>query len=195
MTVSQKIRMGWMRRPVLRSGALAGLVAAGMLCGVGLTGVAQATPGGRWLHLFHIGHDESPNVVQYDLVVDDQCRPLGASPVKVYWRFPKKGNKTRPLKRLERRAYAVEGLVTERDGVRFHLAGRPEQSAHARALLSKKGKCKAEAWTEVSGRQAKLDKAWINTGERNWLGIPSVLFVDVFARGASGERVFERLRP
>jgi hypothetical protein len=72
-------------------------------------------------------------------VVDEECRPVGASPVKVYW---KKKHKTRPLSRLEGRAYGVEGLVVERDGVRFHLAGRPEQSAHARAQ-QKDGRCEA----------------------------------------------------
>jgi hypothetical protein len=47
----------------------------------------------------------------------------------------------------------------------------------------------------VRGKQARLDKAWISTGKRSWLGIPKVLFVDLFAWGASGERVMERVRP
>jgi len=168
---------------------------AGLL-GLGLALLAPAAEAGegQWLHLFHIGHDDSPNVVKYDLVVDSQCRPLGSSPVKAYWYYPHREEKTRGLSRLERRVYSVEGLVKQADGVRFHLSGRPEQSAVARTRRVD-GQCVADLVTDVGGEQAILDKAWIRTDDRSLFRLPKVLFVDLFARSHSGRAITARIEP
>lgn len=152
---------------------------------------------GQWLPLLVIERSNSKNRVHYDLAVDDQCRPLGEEPVKIYWRMLEEGPEaTEGLNLIERmRAYGLK-FQKHVDGgwVHFRFKAYPERLARAHAY-EKDGRCHADLWAEIDGRQAIVERIWVKVVHDQWWRLPKVPYVDAFAHSEDGKPIRERIVP
>lgn len=143
---------------------------------------------------FFITRSENRNQVHYGIRVGEDCRPVGASPVYVYWRMLEKGaTETEPLLGIEGPIY---GLVDEQqvestsEGWRVwvRLRSFPERPIEI-AVFRDNEHCATQAWTSVAGARSQLDTIHVRT---HWpFGIDYVRLSGV---GADGKSVSELVR-
>jgi hypothetical protein len=151
---------------------------------------------GKWLPLLVIERSNSKNRVHYDLVVDEQCRPLGEEPVKIYWRMLEEGpDVTEGLTLLERvRGYGLKFQQLVDGWVHFRFKAYPARLARAHSY-EKDGRCHADLWAEIDGKQAIMERVWVKVEHPHWWRLPSVPYVDAFAHAKDGTPIQERIVP
>ncbi len=115
--------------------------------------------------LFTISKSENRNEVQYAVLVDEQCSPVGDAPVYGYWRMLERdATSTEPLLWREQRVYGVASqqvIVRGKDGGKVRvtmqaLPGRPvlvETTRHGDA-------CVVSSTVTIAGEAAHLENVF-----------------------------------
>lgn len=155
-----------------RVGRMSALATSGMvLLVVGVAGAANAPmPGARPpASVFHIAKSENRNQVHYGVRVDEDCRPVGATPVYGYWRdFEVGPNAKSQLLDREQPAYGLTRprFVEQRDEggtVSIGLRGFPDRSIRIETFREGSG-CRARALTKIGGQVAVLNTIYVELG-------------------------------
>lgn len=117
---------------------------------------------------FFISRSENRNQVHYGVRVGEDCRPVGTSPVYVYWRMLEEGDsETEPLLGVEGPVYGLEDaqqVVSSPEGwrVRVKLRSFPERQIEI-AVSRENGVCTTRAWTTVGGALSQLNYIYVKT--------------------------------
>lgn len=143
---------------------------------------------------FFISRSENRNQVHYGVRVGADCRPVGSSPVYVYWRMLEKGDsETEPLLGIEGPVYGVEEgqqVVSTPEGwrVRVKLRSFPDRQIEI-AVSRENGVCATRAWTTVGGTVSQLDSIYVKT---HWpFGID---YIRISGVGPDGHVITELVR-
>lgn len=130
---------------------------------------AEPTVGARGTDsTFFISRSENRNQVHYGVRVDEDCRPVGASPVYVYWRMLEKGDaQTEPLLGVEGPVYGVEEaqqVVSAPEGwrVKLKLRSFPDRQIEV-SVARENGVCTTRTWTTVGGTVSQLNYIYVKT--------------------------------
>ncbi len=134
-------------------------------------------PEGAFVAAFSIAKSENKNQVQYVVRVDDQCAPMGLTPVSAYWRLLEKGPaQTAPLLAREVRAYglASQELATDATGlqVRAVLKALPRRPLSITTSRGSDGACHALATMSIAGAPAHLFNVYVH---QKWDGVDYLL--------------------
>lgn len=131
---------------------------------------AASSPAGRPpASVFHIAKSENRNQVHYGVRVDDDCRPVGATPVYGYWRDFEVGPSARSeLLDREQPAYGLTRprFVEHRDEggtVSIGLRGFPDRSIRVETFREGES-CRARALTKIGGQVAVLNHIYVELG-------------------------------
>lgn len=143
---------------------------------------------------FFIARSENRNQVHYGVRVDEECRPVGPSPVYVYWRMLEKGpTETEPLLGIEGPVYGVadeQQVESTPEGwqVRVRLRSFPERPIDI-AVIRENDRCVTRVWTTVGGSRSQLDNIFVRT---QWP--MRVDYVRLSGVGPDGKSVSELVR-
>jgi hypothetical protein len=144
-------------------GSLALAVRVALAAGIAAPG---ARPPGS---VFHIAKSENRNQVHYGVRLDDECRPVGASPVYGYWRdFEVGPNARSELLDREQPAYGLTRprFVEQKDEggtVSIGLRGFPDRSIRIETFRDG-NTCRARALTKIGGQVAVLHNIYVELG-------------------------------
>jgi hypothetical protein len=152
-----------LRRPPLSSFVSAfgaALLVAPIAHGSGVTGATRVVQS-----VFFIAKSENKNQVHYGIRLDEQCAPVGETPVFAYWRMLEHGPlATEPLLPRELRAYGLARQSAERGP----LGGRVSVTLNAmpkRAIVIEsapgEGTCTAVAKAVINGIPATLTSVFV----------------------------------
>ena len=118
------------------------------------------------------------NQVHYGVELDEQCLPIGRSPVYAYWRMLEKGEReTSKLMFWERPGYGVRQpqemeLGENSAKFEFFIRGVPEQKIRIETFAVKSDHCGARAFTLMNDREALFQRIDINVS--GWANIHRV---------------------
>jgi hypothetical protein len=109
---------------------------------------------------FFISKSENKNQVHFAVKVDERCAPVGAAPVRPYWRVLERGPAvTEPLSPLEQPAYGIaRQTVTSREAggaVQIVLRAYP-RAITLTTSATPRGECASVASTLIDGHHAVL---------------------------------------
>jgi len=127
--------------------------------------------------LFTISKSENRNEVVYAVRVDENCFPMGTTPIFAYWRMHEHGpTVTEPLLGVEEPAY---GIARERvmalgaDGGTFEIALRAIPNRPIVVQTKRQdGSCHAWATVSIAGKEAILFNVYARL---RWLGVEYLL--------------------
>jgi hypothetical protein len=145
--------------------------------------------------IFHIAKSDDNNRVDYGIRLDDQCRPVGETPVYAYWHrfdpgYPRFGD----LNLLDQQVYGItsQAVRTRSDTgtwVELHVAALP--SLRILILVQRHGDgCVARAQIPVNSRPAFVDRVFVQLGGSPFSPVEYVTFRGVDSQ--TQEPVFER---
>ncbi|NPC69467.1 DUF4833 domain-containing protein [Corallococcus sp. AB004] len=143
---------------------------------------------------FFLTRSENRNQVHYALRLDEACRPVGPSPVQVYWLMLERGpSEVEELLGVEQPVYGLEDpqqVEATEDGWRIRVRlkafpSRPVDITTARV----DGKCQVQAWTKLGNTVCRLEHVFVKT---SWPF--SVDFVRLDGVGPDGKPVQELIR-
>lgn len=142
--------------------------------------------------VFHIDRNKNRNQVHYGVHLDEQCRPIPPEPVYNYWlRREEDPLEIRPLSYFQQAAYGFQKQQVESDGrIEVRLRALPDRQLVVRAAAVD-GKCKAETFMTIAGKQAYLDKVFVFAEEG--LLLPTVRYIELFGRTNDGLAVYEKI--
>ncbi len=142
--------------------------------------------------VFHIDRNKNRNQVHYGVRVDEQCRPVPPEPIYNYWlRREEDPVETRPLSFFQQVAYGFQKQQIESDGrIEVRLRALPDRQIVVRTAPVD-GKCKAETFLTIDGKQAYLDKVFV-FAEEGFL-TPTVRYIELFGRTNDGLAVYEKI--
>lgn len=142
--------------------------------------------------VFHIDRNKNRNQVHYGVHLDAACRPIPPEPMYNYWvRREEDPVEIRPLWYFQQAAYGFQKQHVESDGrVEVRLRALPDRQLVVRAA-SVDGKCKAETFITIAGKQAYLDKVFVFAEEG--LLLPTVRYIELFGRTNDGLAVYEKI--
>ncbi len=170
------------------------------VCGVGGSEAQAAPPrfGDTDVpSVFFIGKSDDRNQVHYGIHLDKNCRPVGASPIFIYWKQIERGpNEVSDLSFLDQTVYGIRsqkvdpGAGTETGRVSFAL-----EAAQRRGITfvaKKEGEqCSARALSRLNGSAARLERIFVKLASF-W----RVDYLDlVGTEEASGKQIVERAHP
>ena len=118
---------------------------------------------------FFISKNQNKNQVHYAIDVDGACSPLGAAPVRAYWRMLEESReRTEPLLPRERPAYDIawQRVVRSSNGepvIELALRGLPSRPLSVRTRASSAG-CVPETWMTVDHSTARLTQIHVKFG-------------------------------
>jgi hypothetical protein len=145
--------------------------------------------------LFFISRSENRNQVHYGIRLGEDCRPVGDSPVYVYWRMLERGAKeTEELLGVEGPVYGLEAsqqVETLPEGgwrVRVRLRAFADRPVDISVTLAN-GQCLLKPFAKVDGAAAQLERIFVKT---SWPF--SVDFVRLDGVNARGQTVHELIR-
>lgn len=145
--------------------------------------------------LLAIRKSTNANRVEYELRVDDKCRPLGNEPVSGYFRRLTRGpNVRRELSFLERRVYGVKSQKVHRSAaggyVDFSLRALPGRTLRSEVRRHDDA-CKVRTLARIAGQNAELLDVYLLLR-----GSIDVQHVEVKGRAlANAKEVVERIEP
>ena len=170
------MREGRRQRGSTRSRRIARCVVPGavvvLVAGVALAahGADAAVPGARPpASVFHIAKSENRNQVHYGVKLDDECRPIGKTPMYGYWRDFEVGPSARSeLLDREQPAYGLTRprFVEQTDEggtVAVGLRGFPDRSIRVETFRDGEA-CRARAFTKIGGQVAVLQAIYVELG-------------------------------
>ncbi|MCP3103669.1 DUF4833 domain-containing protein [Myxococcus sp. K15C18031901] len=155
---------------------------------------SAAEPVARAPSAFFLSRSENRNQVHYALRLDEACRPVGASPVQVYWRMLERGeSEVESLLTVEQPVYGLEdsqAVEATADGwrVRIRLRAFPSRPIDVTSTLVN-GQCLVQAWTRVGRDVTQLEHVFVKT---SWPF--SVDFVRLDGVGPEGQPIHELVR-
>ena len=111
-----------------------------------------------------IAKSSNKNQVHYAVQVDDACAPVGASPVRPYWRMLEKSpDATEPLGGMEQRAFGIARQDVSGDDVRIALRALPARPITIHTIRASDGKCTSTATATINGAPARVDNIYVKT--------------------------------
>jgi hypothetical protein len=88
--------------------------------------------------------------------LDENCAPLGDTPVFAYWRMlEKSASATEPLLPREERAYGIGRQRVHDKIAKILLRALPDREIWIEPTIHE-GRCMAKAWTRVAGSRAEI---------------------------------------
>ncbi len=146
-----------------------GIAAASIACITGTARVAHADQGVRFgandvRSVAVVTKSENKNEVHYAIALDDQCMPVGRSPVYGYWQMRERGpDVVEPILDREQRAYGIASQSVSGNTVSVHLRALPDRAITFET--TKKGNvCTARALAPIDGKQARLANVYVKLG-------------------------------
>ncbi len=139
---------------------------------------ADAPPRTGALLLFSIAKSENKNQVQYAILTDPACAPVGAAPVSAYWRMLEQGpHATGPLLSREVPAYGLASQSVASRGasggsVRVLLNALPGRPVTIATSRGSDGACRASATLPIAGTPARLSNVYVKLA---WNGVDYLL--------------------
>jgi len=123
----------------------------------GLLTLSRATSAGEVDPLFIVSKSENKNQVHYAMSVDEACVPLGATPIRAYWRMFEKGPTVQePLLDREQPAYGIASQSVAAGVVTATLRALPGRPIAVRTWRAEDGSCHAMSRVTIDGSQARL---------------------------------------
>ena len=130
-------------------------VAAAIALGVGafaLPAAASEIPSA-----FFISKSENKNQVHYAVAIDESCQPVGAAPVRAYWRELEKGpSVTSPLLDREQPAYGIASQSVGAGGIALTLRALPSRPLRIVTARGADGTCQAWTHMTIGGEPSQL---------------------------------------
>src|SRR6201999_1856719 len=109
---------------------------------VALASTATAATAGEIPDALVITKSSNKNQVNYAVHVDDACTPVGAEPVRPYWRMLEHGaGAIEDLRADEARVLGIARQAIESDGVSLALRGMPQRPITIRTWRQATGAC------------------------------------------------------
>ena len=139
--------------------------------------------------VFQIERSKNSKVVQYDIRLGADRRPIAADPIAGYWR--RQDGSTAPLTRLQRTAYGFDATCAE--SCRVVTVKMKADIGRLIRVYEIDGVYRAE--TQIAGESALIQRIYIKSTERRFLW-PRVAYIDFEGTDvATGERRSERFVP
>lgn len=111
-----------------------------------------------------IAKSSNKNQVHYAVEVDGACAPMGAAPVRPYWRMLEKSpDATEPLGGMEQRAFGIARQDVSGDDVRIALRALPARPITIHTVRGADGKCSSTATAIIDGAPARIDNVYVKT--------------------------------
>jgi hypothetical protein len=124
---------------------------------------AAASPAFELPSVLSITKSSNRNRVDYALVVDDSCVPLGTAPVRPYWRMLERSAlATETLTGREETMLGVERQSVDGHRVQLVLRGFPGRTMVIETQRSADGRCASQATTTIAGVAAKIANVFVN---------------------------------
>lgn len=145
---------------------------------------------------FFVSKSDDRNRVDYGVRATPACAPIGAAPVFAYWRRFEPGQPLLgDLNALDARAYGIaqqQVRVREAGGSWIELSLNALPAQRILVLIRPAGRgCVASARSSIAGREAHLDRVFVQLG-----GPLRIEHVMVYGRDvATGEALTERRAP
>jgi hypothetical protein len=144
---------------------------------------------------FYLSKNDLKNQVYFAIEVDAACTPVGARPVRAYWKMLEEGPyAVAPLAREDEPAYGIARQIAsshENGGsVRLVLRALPARALNVNIVKTTLGTCRAEAVTTIEAQPAILHNLHI--------AFRGNVVVSAIATGSSkttGRTVREIIRP
>jgi hypothetical protein len=172
------------------------VVPLALLLGAAQVHAEPVTPSHPLDSIFFIARSENRNQVHYGIHVDENCRPMGSTPVYAYWRMFEKGpTATEQLLGLEEPVYGLaeeQPVSATTDGfrVRVQLRSTPERPIDVLVFRSENGRCATRALTRVGGADVQIDHIFV---QNVWpFGIGEVSLHAVSAEGQAVRDVIRK---
>jgi hypothetical protein len=142
-------------------------------------------------NLFFIKRSKNANEVHYDARVEN-C--VWSQPeVDYYWRELKDGPKVyKPILFFEIPAYGFEVERLSKSEIALRLKAFPKRAIKARLSQNEKDECSVSVTMEIHGKIAKLRSVYVYA-EENFIGWPTVHYIDILGYSEEGQHVFERI--
>lgn len=181
---------GWTTRPAMGAGPAVGSAFAMALVLLAQVPASAADPGS----VFHIDRNKNRNQVHYGVRVDQSCRAVGSEPAYNYWlRREANPPHTEELRFFQQAAYGFAQQAVMGDGsVELRLRALPERPVTVR-LASEEGTCRAEAFLDINGRSARVEKIFVVADDG--MVLPTVQFIELSGHGDDGVAVYEKIVP
>lgn len=142
-------------------------------------------------NLFFIKRSKNTNEVHYDARVEN-CA-WSDPEIDSYWRELEDGpNVYEELLLFEGPAYGFDVNRSSDHEITIRLRAIPERAITARLSRTAGGGCSVSATIEIDGETAQFRSVYVYA-EENWIGWPTVHYIDVLGYSEDGQRVFERL--
>lgn len=153
--------------------------------------ISIATPYTKDTNLFFVKRSKNANEVHYDAIIEN-CKWKDPF-VDYYWRDLEDGqNVYQDLWFFEKPGYGISVDLISKNKVSIKFNARPERIIIAKLSQSHKSDCSIEVTTEIQGINTELSALYIFATE-NFIGYPTVHFIDLLGYTSNGESVFERL--
>jgi len=145
-----------LRHPVLALATLA-VTTLGMVTTAGAAAPEREVPS-----VFSIAKSSNKNQVHYAIELDDACAPIGANPVRPYWRMLERSpDATEPLLDREQRAYGIARQDVSGSQVRVVLRALPARPITIRTAHAADGTCSATATVGIGSASARLHDIYV----------------------------------
>jgi hypothetical protein len=149
-----------------------------------------AISGNNSSHLFFIERSKNKNLVQYDIRLTENSDLVDSRPVNAYWVL--ENGRHEDLNPIEKKyAYGIARQEKlDKNKFKVNLV-----AFKGLEIIVEKVNDSFKALISIKGKQSILEKLYIKTEEKA-MGLPSVLFVDLFGRTKErGLPVKERITP
>lgn len=142
-------------------------------------------------NLFFIKRSKNANEVHYDARVQN-CG-WRKPEVDYYWRELEDGPQVyKPILFFEKAAYGFDVDRLSNSEITIRLKAFPERAITARLSQRTGGRCRVSTTIEIRGRTTELCAVYVYA-EENFIGWPTVHYIDILGYSEDRQPVFERI--